>query len=90
MKKLLKKLSKTAQEAPPPRAMEEIQAEYNRLSGQAGQNQYQAYVLSKDLERINQRLVEINQEAAYRNKLDAETKAKEADQAVTVPETSQQ
>jgi len=89
MKKLLKKLSKTAQEAPP-RAMEEIQAEYNRLSGQAGQNQYQAYVLSKDLERINQRLVEINQEAAYRNKLDAETKAKEADQAVTVPETSQQ
>jgi len=89
MKKLLKKLGKT-QEAPPPRAMEEIQAEYNRLSGQAGQNQYQAYVLGKDLERINQRLVEVNQEAAFRNKLDAEAKAKETDQAATAPETSQQ
>lgn len=60
-----------------PRELKEIQAEYNQLSARAGQNQYQTYVLTEDLKQINKRLVEVNQEAAHRNKLDAEKKAQE-------------
>ncbi len=79
-KSLLNRFKK-APKPQPPRELSDIQKEYQQLSTQAGQNQYQAYVLSKDLERINQRLVEINQEAASRNTLNAEAKAKEADAA---------
>lgn len=66
-------------EVPSPRKLEEIQAEYNQLSARAGQNQYQSYVLAEDLKSLNRRLVEVNQEAAERNKLDAAAKAKEDD-----------
>lgn len=58
----------------PPRDLKDIQVEYNQLSLRAGQNQYQSYVLAQDLKGINQRLVEVNQEAAERNKLDAKDK----------------
>lgn len=64
-----------------PRELKDIQAEYNNLSLKAGQNQYQVYVLKQDLEYMNRQLVNINQEAAERQKLDkaaAELKAKEA------------
>ncbi len=66
-------------QAPEPRELKVIQDEYNQLSLRAGQNQYQTFVLGQDLNQINQRLVEVNQEAAHRNKLDAAIKAKEID-----------
>lgn len=88
MKKLLRKLSKS-QQVPEPRPLEEIQSEYNQLSGKAGQNQYQSYVLAKDLESINKRLIEVNQEAAYRQKLDAAAEVK-ADAEAVGAESSQQ
>lgn len=70
-------------QAPPPRELKDIQNEYNQLSLRAGQCQYQTFVLGKDLEQINHRLVQVNQEAAERNKLDAAAKAKAADAEAT-------
>lgn len=56
-----------------PRELAEIQKEYQQLSLQAGQNQYQSYILAQDRARLNNRLREVNFEAAERNKLDALT-----------------
>ena len=58
--------------APEPRALEELQKEYQSLSAQAANAQYLVFVHSKQLDQINQRLLEVNQEADARNKLDAD------------------
>ncbi len=66
---------------PEPRALDEIQREYQELCNKAGQLQYQSVVIAKELEDINEQLFAINYEAADRNKLDKaaaeETKAQE-------------
>ena len=58
-----------------PRKMDEIQKEYGQLCNQAGQLEYQIYVLTQDLEKINESLVKVNHEAAARQKLDKEAPA---------------
>jgi hypothetical protein len=54
---------------PVPRVEDEIRKEYADVAFAAGQAQYQVYVYTEELSRINQRLLEINQEAAARQKL---------------------
>lgn len=58
----------------PPRAMADIQAEYQQTALQAGQAQYQVFVHQEDVKNINKKLLELNREASVRNKLDAEAK----------------
>lgn len=57
-----------------PRALTEIQKEYQELCLKAGQIQYQVKVNTDELEKINERLLEVNYEAAERNQLDATAK----------------
>lgn len=61
-----------------PRPLPEIQEEYQQLLAQVANAQYLVFVHTKEQARFNGRLLELNQEAAKRNTLDAETKAAEA------------
>ena len=54
---------------PEPRQIEEITKEYGELTQKVGHTQYQVYVLTKEVEQINNRLMSINNEAAARNEL---------------------
>ncbi len=83
-----RKAKKQAEAAPVPRKIDEIQAQYNEVAQRAGQAQYQVYVLEKDLELLNRKLLDINQEAAARNRLDKEAAAEAAKNPPV--ETSQQ
>lgn len=78
--KFFKNKSKKKVEAPVPRDLAAIQAEYNELTSKAGQLQYVMHIQEKDLAQVNAKLEYINHEANARNKLDAEAKAK-ADEA---------
>lgn len=60
-----------------PRNLEAIQADYQQTALQAGQSQYQVFVHSEDLKSLNQKLLNLNREAAERNRLDQEAKNKE-------------
>jgi hypothetical protein len=80
MKYIKNKGKKEAKVTLQPRSFEEIQAAYGQLCAQAGAAQYQVYVHSEELKRLNESLVSVNQEAAARQRLDAEAKAKEATQ----------
>jgi len=87
MSKFFKGLKKAKQSAQPiPRAFDEIKQAYNELAGKTGQLQYQKYVIERELEQLNQQLINVNNEAAARQNLDKEAAAKTASQ----PETSQQ
>lgn len=55
-----------------PRTLEEINKEYSQASGKAANTQYLIYVYTKELEQVNKRMLELNQEAAERNKLTSE------------------
>lgn len=57
-----------------PRALEEIQKEYQTICFNAGQVQYQLSVYNQELDTLNKRLFNINNEAAARNKLEADKK----------------
>lgn len=57
--------------------MQEIQQEYQQLLAQVANAQYLVFVHQQEQERINKKLLDLNQEAAKRNKLDSETKAAE-------------
>lgn len=71
MKNLFKKkINPTA-----PREFSEIEKEFQSLSAQAANTQYTIFVHTKELQRINERLLEVNTEASERRKLDAEVKA---------------
>lgn len=59
-----------------PRALPEIQKEHNQLCYEAGARQYKISILKAELDQINNRLRDVNTEAAKRNELDA--KAQEA------------
>jgi len=74
MKNLFKKkINPTA-----PRAFKEIEQEYQMLSAQAANAQYKVFVHSEELKKINKRLMEVNQEAAERQKLDELAQAEAA------------
>lgn len=71
-KSLQKRLNKLPKAPPPPREMAEIEQEYGKLVSQAGQAQYQVFVYSEDLNRINDAMRNLNYEAAARRNLDAQ------------------
>ncbi len=54
-----------------PRAMAEIQKEYQQVALNAGQAQYQAFVHGEEAKNLNKRLLSLNQEAGARQALDA-------------------
>ncbi len=73
-------------QAPVPRAKQQIEEDYGRLVAQAGQAQYQVFVYTEDVKRLNEALRNLNYEAAARNSLDkqaaeAKPKTEEAAQA---------
>ena len=68
-----------------PRDKAAINKEYSEIVGKSGQTQYLVYVYGKELEQLNGRLLELNQEAAERNKLDT---AASKEQAVKEKEAS--
>lgn len=74
MKNFLKR--KKQANVPEPRELVDIRAEYNELSARAANAQYLVFVHSKDLEQTNHRLIEVNQEAAARQALDAKNQPK--------------
>ena len=61
-----------------PRELPEIQKEYQEQCISAGQLQYQMKVYSDALEKVNERLLVINNEAAARQKLNAVTETAKA------------
>jgi hypothetical protein len=69
--------SKNKQKAPQPREMKEITAEYNTTASQAGTVQYQIKVYQSQLEQLNQKMLNLNNEGAERQRLDAQTKKEE-------------
>ena len=73
----LKKKTKIANPAnpPAPRTTEDLTKEYFELRARAGETQYQMYVLESELNRLNNRMREVNHEAADRKKLDEATQA---------------
>lgn len=65
-----------------PRQLPEIQAEYTQSVTQAGQLQYQLFVLETELAQLNKKLLELNHEGAARKQIDdkaAETKTEEVE-----------
>lgn len=58
---------------PEPREIDVITKEYAELTQRAGHTQYQVHVLTKELENINARLININNEAAARNEINKKT-----------------
>lgn len=55
---------------PEPRALKDIQAEYNQVTSIAGTKQYQMFVLENELKQINTKMLELNKEGDVRIKLD--------------------
>lgn len=91
-----KKSSKPAKKVnlpPVPRALGAIEEDYGRLVAQAGQNQYQQFVLVEEQKRINDALRNLNYEAAARKNLDQQellAKQKEADEKAKPEEAAKQ
>lgn len=56
------------------RELPEIQAEFQQACAKAGHLQYQIEVFKKDLDSLNDRLLELNKEAHARNLLDSKDK----------------
>lgn len=61
----------------PARSLEEITKEYNEVRARVADTQYHVYVYQLETEKLNKQMYALNQEASERQKLDAETKAKE-------------
>lgn len=61
-----------------PRTIAQIQDEFNKIALEAGQAQYHVYVYTNDVKEKNEKMRDLNMEAAERNRLDAEAAKKEA------------
>lgn len=81
-KSWFKGLNKKTKEVPVPRDAVTIQQEYNEVTSKAGQVAYQEFIYAKHLEQLNQKLLQLNQEADLRNKLNA-TEASKNKQGAT-------
>lgn len=76
MSKYFKSLRSAKKAADPvPRKIEEIKADNDKLVTNAGIVQYQIYALERDLKQINEVMVNLNYEAAARQKLDKDEQA---------------
>lgn len=69
-----------------PRSMPEIRGEYQALSSQAGELQYQIHVHTKTLANLNVKLESLNYEASARQKLDKDAAASAAPEAAKTAE----
>lgn len=56
-----------------PRQMEEIRKDYTQASALLADAQYQVFVRTKDVQNISEQMLDLNFEAAERNRLDKET-----------------
>lgn len=65
------------QESMIPRLLTEIQTEYKDVAFKAGNLQYHMEIMKLELNQLNQRLQQMNQEAAKRGEIDQELKSKE-------------
>lgn len=74
----------------PPRTQEEIQKDFQQNAYQAGLAQYQVEVYSTELQALNDRLKELNREAAARNLLDRKDGKVAASAEVVLPESTEQ
>lgn len=76
MTKFFKNTSKKAikVEEKPPRDIKDIQADYAKLTQQAGHVQYQIYALGQTLELMNKDMLNLNREGDARNKADEAAK----------------
>lgn len=74
------KKSKQVIRDPQARPMDEIQKAYEQELSKAAQAQYLVFVHNKELEAINGRLLNLNQEASVRQALDKAVKEKDAAQ----------
>jgi len=70
MTKYFKNLTQKKVKTAPPRDAEVLKKEYADLTYKAGDYQYQAYVLARSLEQVNQQLEQIATEFNERAKLD--------------------
>lgn len=59
-----------------PRDLESIKKEYSELLAKSGQSQYQSYVQELELAQLNKRMLEVNNEASERMRLDKENAPK--------------
>ena len=64
------KKAQAVDKAPEPRAIAEIQKEYQQVALNAGAAQYQAMIHGEEVKNRNKRLLQLNQEAAQRQALD--------------------
>ncbi len=77
--KLKEKFSlKNKQSQPEPRSSDAINKEYSKTIGEVGQAQYLVYVYTQQVEQLNRRLYDLNQEAAERAKLDKQASSTDA------------
>lgn len=78
MSRFFKSKQKASLPPPPaePRSADEITREYSEAVAEAGKAEYLKFVQEQELERLNRRLLALNQEFAARRNLDA--KAAEA------------
>jgi len=83
MNKFFKSKKKVSLPPPPPepRSIEELQKQHNELCARAGALQYRIEVEKQELLEVNKVLSNINNEAAARNKLDAESKPEATEEA---------
>lgn len=65
------------------RSQEELTAQYGRLCQKAGNLNYQIVAIQKDLDLVNEQLLELNLEAAANNKADQEAASAAAEAAAT-------
>lgn len=81
-----KKRQKQVQVAPEPRSLEDIKKEHSELQVKVANAQYLSFVYSKETESLNQRLLEVNQEAGVRQALDKKASEAKAKQLETIGE----
>jgi hypothetical protein len=83
MSKFFKNKSKKVDLKPQePRQIADIQKEYQELSAQAANAQYLVFVKTKELEQVNERMLQVNQEASIRIELDKANQLKEESREV--------
>lgn len=61
-----------------PRSMDDINKEYRELLVAVANAQYMAFIKNLEVENLNKRLIQVNQEAAQRQELDRQVAAEEA------------
>lgn len=81
-----KKRQKQVQTAPEPRSLEDIKKEHSELQVKVANAQYLSFIYGRETESLNQRLLEVNQEAGIRQSLDKKASEAKAKQLETIGE----